>query len=144
MRGIAYPVTIKVENLSVILQDESGKKINADLKPGEAFTISNESIHRMLVQSNNSVTPIEYSLEQNYPNPFNPSTTIKFALAKESNVELNIYNVLGEVVSTLLNGPLTAGNHEFEFNASNLASGVYIYRIVAGDFVSSKKMILMK
>ena len=76
MKGIAYPVTVKVENINITLQYESNQLINTELKSGEAFTITNESIHRLLVQSGKSVTPIKYSLEQNYPNPFNPSTTI--------------------------------------------------------------------
>ena len=103
MRGIAYPVTVKVENLSVILQDESGNKLNADLKPDSTITITNESINRFFILSDKSETPISYNLEQNYPNPFNPSTTIKFAVTKESNVNLSIYNVLGELVTTLVN-----------------------------------------
>lgn len=90
------------------------------------------------------ICPVSYKLEQNYPNPFNPSTKIKFTITKESNVELNIYNVLGELVTTLVNEQLKTGYHQFEFNASSLASGIYIYRIKAGDFVETKKMILMK
>ncbi len=88
--------------------------------------------------------PIRFELSQNYPNPFNPITTIKFAVAKESNVNLNIYNVLGELVSTLVNEELKAGYYEYDFNASILASGVYLYRISAGDFVETKKMVLLK
>ena len=144
MRGIAYPVTVKVENLSITLQDESGNKLNADLSSGEAINITNESIHRLFILSDKSETPISYTLEQNYPNPFNPTTTIKFAVTKESNVNLSIYNVLGELVSTLVNEQLKTGYHQYEFNASNLASGIYIYRIIADDFVETKKMVLLK
>ncbi|RQW80856.1 MAG: T9SS C-terminal target domain-containing protein [Geobacter sp.] len=144
MRGIAYPVTVKVENLSITLQDESGNKLNADLSSGEAINITNESIHRLFILSDKSETPISYTLEQNYPNPFNPTTTIKFAVNKDSNVNLSIYNVLGELVSTLVDEQMKAGYYEYEFNASNLASGIYIYRIKADDFVETKKMVLLK
>jgi hypothetical protein len=86
-----------------------------------------------------------YSLEQNYPNPFNPSTSIRFSLAQNSNVKLEIYNVLGQKVATLINNQnMNAGSYEFQFNASHLASGVYIYRIEAGKFNMAKKMLLLK
>ncbi len=89
--------------------------------------------------------PKEYSLSQNYPNPFNPTTTIRFGLPKESAVTLMIYNVLGEQVATLINNEtLNAGEYNYEFNASRLASGTYIYRITAGEFSQTKKMILIK
>jgi hypothetical protein len=92
----------------------------------------------------NLYIPKEYKLEQNYPNPFNPSTTIKYSLPKESLVTLKIYNLLGEEVATLINTEQTIGIYEIDFDASNLSSGIYLYRIQAGDFVEMKKMILMK
>ena len=88
--------------------------------------------------------PTEYSLEQNYPNPFNPSTTIKYSLKNDGKVTLKIYNSLGEEVATLVNEAKVAGKYEVNFNASLLASGVYIYKIQAVDFISSKKMILLR
>jgi len=88
--------------------------------------------------------PDKFSLSQNYPNPFNPSTTINFSLAKETHVKLDVYNVLGQRVVTLLNRIMKSGNHEFHFNASGLSSGVYYYRITAGGFVQTHKMILLK
>ena len=88
--------------------------------------------------------PVSYELYQNYPNPFNPSTTIKFATPKESNVNLSIYNVLGELVSTLVNEQKRPGYYEYKFDASNLASGVYLYRIKAGNFIETKKMVLLR
>ncbi len=93
-----------------------------------------------------SVTkPTTYSLSQNYPNPFNPSTRIKFTLPEMTRVTLKVYNVLGQEVATILeNKELPAGYYDYEFNAGNLTSGTYIYRIVAGNFVQTKKMILMK
>ncbi|MCX6175417.1 MAG: T9SS type A sorting domain-containing protein [Ignavibacteriales bacterium] len=88
--------------------------------------------------------PTEFALYQNFPNPFNPTTNIKFALPKESSVTLKIYNVLGQEVETLVNKVMNAGYHTVDFNATKLSSGMYIYRIQAGDFVQVKKMLLMK
>jgi outer membrane protein assembly factor BamB len=89
-------------------------------------------------------TPNEYVLEQNYPNPFNPSTTINYSLKAKSNVVLKIFDVLGNEVTTLVNEEQEAGYYKFEFNAVNFASGVYLYILKAGEFVSTKKMILLK
>ena len=88
--------------------------------------------------------PSSYALQQNYPNPFNPSTIIEFSLAKGSHVELQIFNILGQKVATLVNGFMNAGAHSVQFNASNLASGVYFYGMKAGDFQTYKKMMLLK
>jgi hypothetical protein len=91
-----------------------------------------------------SEIPETYDLVQNFPNPFNPNTTIRYQIPKSGNVTLKIYDVLGAEVTTLVNEEKVAGKYEVSFNASKLASGVYIYRIQAGDFVSSKKMVLLK
>jgi len=89
-------------------------------------------------------TPAEYSLEQNYPNPFNPSTTIEIALPHSGFVTLKIYNVLGEGVTTLVEGNHAAGTFKATWDASGLPSGVYFYRLVAGEYVQTKKMVLIK
>ena len=86
-----------------------------------------------------------YILEQNYPNPFNPTTNISFSLADAAPVKLTVYNLLGQEVATLIGGKvMTAGTHTVAFNASSLSSGVYIYRLEAGSFVSNKRMTLIK
>jgi hypothetical protein len=95
------------------------------------------------------LAPAEFNLAQNYPNPFNPSTMIAFKLAVDSKVSLNIFNVLGQEVATLINTNLVAGSHQVNFNASSLNTGVYMYRIEAAgidgtNFVDVKKMILTK
>ncbi len=92
----------------------------------------------------NAQLPSKYELSQNYPNPFNPSTTINFTIPKSQNVELAVYNILGEKVAELVNSNMDAGNHSVVFNANNFSSGIYIYRITAGNFVSIKKMMLLK
>jgi hypothetical protein len=88
--------------------------------------------------------PTQYNLSQNYPNPFNPSTTINFTLPEASNVTLKIFNTLGEEVSVLFNRVMEAGTHEVNFEASQLHSGMYFYRIEAGTFTQVKKMTLLK
>jgi hypothetical protein len=89
-------------------------------------------------------TPFTYNLSQNYPNPFNPATTIAWQLKNDGLVTIKVYDQLGKEVATLVNEEKAAGSYEIEFNASSLASGVYYYRINAGNFVDTKKMILMK
>lgn len=88
--------------------------------------------------------PLQFSLEQNYPNPFNPSTKIKFGLAENTTVKVAVYNLLGELVATLVNNQLSAGFYEVEFNATSLPSGMYIYSIETPVFKEVKKMMLMK
>ncbi len=88
--------------------------------------------------------PKEFSLRQNYPNPFNPSTNIEFALPEQAVVSLKVYNLLGREISTLVSGKLNAGIHKIEFNASGLSTGLYFYRIQAGSFMQTKKMMLIK
>lgn len=85
-----------------------------------------------------------FNLEQNYPNPFNPTTIIKYTLAEKSNVTIKVYDVLGKEVATLVNTTVEAGTHSVNFDASKLSSGMYVYTINAGEFTSSKKMMLMK
>ncbi len=88
--------------------------------------------------------PIEYSLSQNYPNPFNPTTNIKYSISSNQFVTLKVYDVLGNEVKTLVSENKEAGNYTVKFDASNLASGIYFYRLKAGNFSSVKKLILLK
>ena len=88
--------------------------------------------------------PVTYSLEQNYPNPFNPSTIIKFSISENKYVKLTIYDMLGREVEVLVDSKIDTGNYEYEFNPSNLPSGIYFYTLDAGEFKATKKMILLK
>jgi hypothetical protein len=96
------------------------------------------------ISSDNEIVPDNYSLRQNYPNPFNPATTIEFNLAKSGTTTLNVYNLLGQKVVTLVNENLKAGKHTATFDASEFASGIYIYRIHSGQFMQARKMVLIK
>ena len=86
----------------------------------------------------------DYYLDQNYPNPFNPSTRINFGLKKAGNLEITVYNVLGNKVATLFNGFKSAGSHSVLFSASEFSSGVYFYKIISEGFVQTRKMLLLK
>lgn len=88
--------------------------------------------------------PVRYALGQNYPNPFNPSTQIQFALPQSGQVNLEVFNMMGQRVATLVNGSMNAGNHTVTFDAADLASGIYMYRLQAGNTVLTKKMTLVK
>jgi hypothetical protein len=96
------------------------------------------------VKEQGPVVPTTFSLSQNYPNPFNPATTLEYTISKSSNVVLEVFNVLGQSVAKLVDGELMAGTYRMTFDASALSSGVYLYRLKAGDFVQTKKMVLMK
>jgi hypothetical protein len=91
-----------------------------------------------------TVLPVKFSLLQNYPNPFNPTTTIKFQLPEARDVKLVVYDVLGRQVIILVDGRQTAGSHDVKFDASGLSSGVYFYRLTAGDFVKTRKSLLIR
>ncbi len=91
-----------------------------------------------------STSPKNFMLSQNYPNPFNPATTISFQIPKSSFVTLKVYDVLGREVASLINEQKSPGTYSVNFNASNLSSGMYLYRLQAGDFVETKKLVLLK
>lgn len=86
----------------------------------------------------------EFTLNQNYPNPFNPSTKISFTLPQSTNVKLSVFNALGEKIAELMNEVKSAGTYDVDFNASELSSGIYLYRLEAGEFIQTRKMSLMK
>jgi hypothetical protein len=138
---MVYPVKVKAENIDIRLQDETGKIFNSSLKTGEEITISS-SINKLIVSLD--VIPDKYALEQNYPNPFNPSTNISFSLPESGIVKLDIFNILGEHIMTLLDKEIPAGIHTFVFDAGSLPSGTFIYRIQTSSFTQTKKMLLIK
>jgi hypothetical protein len=92
----------------------------------------------------NNLSPGRYSLEHNYPNPFNPTTTIKFALPKDGYVKLKVYDIMGREVKVIVNEVKQAGYYSVDFDGSNLASGVYFYRLQCGSFNETKRMVIIK
>ncbi|MFC2082103.1 cadherin-like domain-containing protein [Bacteroidota bacterium] len=119
----------------------------------KAFNNENESVYSNECSASCTMTgieewtngtPTEFTLHQNYPNPFNPNTIIRYGLQGESHVKLVVYNLLGQQITTLVDQIMSAGYHEVTFNASNVNSGIYLYKIEAGDFRDIKKMIFLK
>jgi hypothetical protein len=139
-----------------LLQDLSnGAIVNVPLSGSGIYELTNFVVIdrlKLLVYYNNVVTVIDnkdsrrlnYNLEQNYPNPFNPVTTIKFCLAEEAEVNLSIYNLLGQIVTELVNTNLEAGNYSYQWDAGNVASGIFLYVLKTAKFVSVKKLVLLK
>ena len=110
----------------------------------ELWKFFNSDIFSISIADEGEAIPVDYALAQNYPNPFNPVTTIRYALPKSSKVTLMIYNLMGQEVARLVDGKQSAGNHNVTWNASNISSGIYFYRLRAGDFVQTRKMVLLK
>ena len=145
-----------LENLTQSTQTEIPFTFDVDYNIGktEADTIEflitdNKSIYQTRQFILQYTAPTEYKLEQNYPNPFNPSTKIRYSVpqianSKMQNVKLIVYDILGNEIRTIVNEQKEPGYYEIDFNASQLASGVYIYRLQANEFVSTKKMMLIK
>ena len=124
-----------------------GKNWSASINHGSPEEIN--GVYTEVTKNNNNMLPSQFVLEQNYPNPFNPSTTIKYSIPLIGNresevVSLIVYDVLGREVATLVNEKQSAGNYEVQFNASKLTSGVYVYKLQCGNFMDSKKMILLR
>jgi len=138
-----YYVNMQVSQDDVPFTDVQGA-LNPNTAAKNVFV--RVSIPRPVFINNiGSETPSKYTLSQNYPNPFNPSTTIRFDIAKLSNVTLKVYNTRGQEVATLVNNEMvSAGVKEVSFNAASLASGIYFYTLTAGDFKETKKMMLIK
>jgi len=110
---------------------------------GAYGTILKSSFGEVAVRDKNEI-PTVFSLQQNYPNPFNPGTKINYSIPKESFVSLKVYDILGKEVVALINEEQPLGSYEVDFDASNLSAGVYFYKLQAGDFVQTRKMLLIK
>lgn len=115
------------------------------LSPADTFIFRADSNFILTSINGNSLVPISNALYNNYPNPFNPTTAIKFTLINNANVELRVYDILGREVRNLLSGEVTSGEHTVQFDASYLASGVYIYQLkVNGSILQTRKMLLLR
>ena len=124
----------------------SYENINGEIEipPVSSYILSDKKTTSIGNENNDLNVPVKFELFQNYPNPFNPTTTIRFDLSKEGNVTLTVYNVMGEVVATLVDKKMTAGKHRVNFDASQLSSGIYFYQMNTDSFVDTKKLILLK
>ncbi|MBA4312059.1 MAG: hypothetical protein C0417_05475 [Chlorobiaceae bacterium] len=148
---------------TINIQSSSGNVVvNASLKQqnGSAIALVDEAGHQYRFDGNNQIVlsgvksisllskgmeiPTEYALDQNYPNPFNPTTIVNYQLPIDNFVTVKVYNNLGQEVATLVNGYKETGNYSVEFDASNLPSGTYIYKMTADKFSAVKKMVLMR
>ncbi len=141
---LGYPITMaKCDFAEIIVYDtvlssDDRSAVEEYLKNKYNITITG------IEDSKSESIPAQFTLYQNYPNPFNPSTTIRYSIPKASFITLKIYDILGRELATLVNEQKPAGNYQVEFNASSYASGVYLYRIEAGGFIATKKLLLLK
>jgi hypothetical protein len=139
-----------VQGSGTTTQGQSYSYVDKNLAPGiYSYRLKQLDYDGRFTYSNvievDASVPMVFELAQNYPNPFNPATVIEYSIAAPVNVTLTVYTILGEQVAVLVSNQVTeAGKYSVNFNASNLASGTYIYRLQAGDFVSVKKMLLAK
>lgn len=134
----------KVDSLNFVKYVSAMEKIGKD-----SFLVGNINGEVFLWKKNpasviNDKNNLIFNLYQNYPNPFNLTTRIKFTISEITRVELKVYNILGQEITTLVDKILPAGDHDYEFDGTKLTSGIYIYKIRAGNFIKSKKMILVK
>ncbi|MDP3682752.1 MAG: T9SS type A sorting domain-containing protein, partial [Ignavibacteria bacterium] len=111
---------------------------------GEVDPNSRQQTTSPQIAQSELITPTEYELEQNFPNPFNPATTVTYQLPKSGSVSLKIFDILGNEVKTLVNGQKEMGRYTVQFDASSLASGMYVYQLRVNDYTSTKKMLLLK
>jgi hypothetical protein len=126
-------------------EDFTSMNNNGILRGGASYeSVSGESNTTSNEDAIDSSLPQNFVLEQNYPNPFNPSTTINYAIPIASNVSISVYNIMGKRITELINKPHNAGYHTVMFDAANLASGIYIYTIQAGNFSQTRKLTLIK
>ena len=104
----------------------------------------NNTAGTFAIDDNEGSLPVKFSLKQNYPNPFNPVTSITYGLPENGNVKLNVYNIQGRQIETLVNTFQTTGYHSINWNASSYPSGVYLIRMDSGDFTQTQKVVLVK
>ena len=126
--------------------DQEGRVVyhNTEYDPKRMTEIITNLLNPIGVEEEVSSTPLSYQLSQNYPNPFNPVTTISYVLPTTSKVLLVIYNLLGEEIARLVDGIQPEGVHQITWDASGASSGIYFYRIHAGEFIQTRKMLLLR
>jgi len=147
-REIPFPNASEVYGEDIIETSDGGILVTGYVtypnEQPEVFLLKTNSEGLLTIINIENTFPNSFVLSQNYPNPFNPSTKISYSVPKTSFVAIKVYDVLGKEITTLVNGEKSVGDYEVEFNGRNLSSGVYFYKMQAGDFVETKKLILMK
>ena len=135
------PGFVDIENEDFRLRDDSPAwELGFEPIPFDKIGLLDEPVHTQVKEER----PSQYKLYQNAPNPFNPTTMIHFYIPHQGYVKLTVYNMLGQEVARLIDSSLTAGVHNVVFDGSDLASGIYFYRLHSGDFVKTRKMLMMK
>ncbi len=142
--GYDHPKTSNTRIMSVAGQMFTGTTRHLNTQISIGFLVDTLLRNPTVSVENKNILPTSYSLSQNYPNPFNPSTVVQFQLPIDGYVTLKVYNTLGSEVAILVNDHKKAGTYKIEFCPTTLSSGVYFYRIVANDFSSTKKLMLLK
>jgi hypothetical protein len=142
--GYGQPMSVNTMVKSVVGQNFVGTTQQSNTQVISGFLADTLFRSTIVDVKNQEQLPTSYSLWQNYPNPFNPSTTIHFEIPKESYVTLKVFNMLGQEVMTVLDENKVAGRYDLRIDGATLASGVYFYRLLAGDYVSTKKFLLLK
>jgi len=150
-RGVLLRSNDGGENWSVIVGDLPARLTAIHFKDGYGWAVGENGLilrtgdgSTWIDEKNKLVYPSKFELFQNYPNPFNPSTTIKYALAKSEHVIITVYNTLGQKIESLLDKPMPTGHYQINFNGQDLPSGVYYYRMEAGEYIQTYKMLLVK
>jgi len=145
VEGAMMPLRVSWKNSRSSLNafiESDGKRIS--VSHGKPVEVSSVSHGLFLILPGGKTIPSSITLFQNYPNPFNPSTTIRYFLPSQTHILLKVYDVLGRIVYILENDLETAGIHEVEFSGARLSSGIYFYRLEAGNYLGVKKMLILK
>jgi hypothetical protein len=137
LAGASVMIKPKLSGISM-----AGKQFSYSL--GHIYIESEKALPKPLPPQLKILEPATFALLQNYPNPFNPITRLKYSVAQPGMVKLTVYDLLGQEVAILVNQHQPAGSYEVMFDASHLASGIYVYRLEAGSFVASKKLVLIR
>ena len=157
VQATAYPLTIRCANIpesedvQYVLQEIAGTEAGArhSLRSGASIQIQNPEVKQLQLLARGKEVPTVFALEQNHPNPFNPTTQIRYAIPRDVHVTIRVYNTLGQLVKTLLSEDAKAGRYMVPWNADNdagqtVGSGIYFYRVDAGEFSDTKKMVLLR
>ena len=140
--GVFYQSEDQYTNTAVLINSQCGGHYSEWFNCNGYILYNTPSTTSVKEQS--GATPLEYKLYSAYPNPFNPTTTLTYQISKAGMVTIKIYDMLGREIETLLNGEKNPGKYEVKFDASDLVSGLYFYRIIANNFTDTKKMLLLR